>query len=202
VYENLHEIVSLARRQRRLRPYTRSSETLRRKPHVTSSGYRLFACEPTPVLTPYPRLHSSGWADLLQIIYLDVVEWENDYQIMNWKGCGRNRSWSYLINLSRHFPGETEENYENLTHNSRSLGRYLNPRPSEYEAELLNHSTKTFGCCTLNLLQASKWEVKFESRLLMCPLAFHVTLFLSEHEHVCYCAWYYYFLVCTKDIVK
>jgi hypothetical protein len=33
---------------------------------------------------------------------------------VNWKGCGRKRSWLDYKVLSRHLPGETEENDENL----------------------------------------------------------------------------------------
>jgi hypothetical protein len=40
--------------------------------------------------------------------------------------------------LSWHLPGETEDNHENLSQNSPSPGRDLNPGPHEYETGLLN----------------------------------------------------------------
>jgi hypothetical protein len=45
--------------------------------------------------------------------------------MMNWKGSGRN------------FPGGTEENHENLDHDSRSSDRDLNMEHPEYEAGVL-----------------------------------------------------------------
>jgi hypothetical protein len=56
--------------------------------------------------------------------------------MMNWKGCGRKRSWPDFEVLSRTLPGGTDENHE-MPQDSLSLGRYLNPGPPEYEAELL-----------------------------------------------------------------
>jgi hypothetical protein len=49
------------------------------------------------------------------------------------------RAWkeavvAYFNVLSRQFPGETEENYENLSQNRRSPGRDLKLRLTEYEA--------------------------------------------------------------------
>jgi hypothetical protein len=55
---------------------------------------------------------------------------------MNWKGSGRKRSWTFFGAIPA-FSGETEENHENLSHNSRSPGRDLNPGPPEYEAGVL-----------------------------------------------------------------
>jgi hypothetical protein len=40
----------------------------------------------------------------------------------NWKGFGRNQSWPYFKVLSRHLPGGTEENHQNLDQDSRSPG--------------------------------------------------------------------------------
>jgi hypothetical protein len=57
--------------------------------------------------------------------------------MINWKGCGRKRSWSnfeVLEVVSRHSPGGSEENHENIVQDTRPLGRDLNVRPSEYEA--------------------------------------------------------------------
>jgi hypothetical protein len=56
---------------------------------------------------------------------------------MNWKGCGRKRSWPY----SRCYPGIYLEGLLKTTKNhgqdSRSPGRDLNPGPLEYEAGVL-----------------------------------------------------------------
>jgi hypothetical protein len=51
--------------------------------------------------------------------------------MMNWKGCGRKRSWPNFKVLSRHLPGGTEENHENLSQDSRSPAESLNTRPPE-----------------------------------------------------------------------
>jgi hypothetical protein len=37
----------------------------------------------------------------------------------------------------RYSPGETEENYENLSHDSQSPGQVLKPCPPEYKAGVL-----------------------------------------------------------------
>jgi hypothetical protein len=56
---------------------------------------------------------------------------------MNWKGCGRKRSW---LNL-RYYPGICVEGLrktmKNLSQDSRSPGRDLNPGHPEYEAGVL-----------------------------------------------------------------
>jgi hypothetical protein len=46
--------------------------------------------------------------------------------MMNWKGSGRKRSRHNFKVLSKHSPGVTEENHENLNQDSRSPGRDLN----------------------------------------------------------------------------
>jgi hypothetical protein len=56
---------------------------------------------------------------------------------MNWKGCGRKRSWPNL----RYYPDICLEGLrkktKNLSQFIRSPGRDLNPGPPEYEAEVL-----------------------------------------------------------------
>jgi hypothetical protein len=56
---------------------------------------------------------------------------------MNWKGCGRKRSWPNL----RYYSGICQERLrkttKNLSQDSRSLGRDLNPGRPEYEAGVL-----------------------------------------------------------------
>jgi len=54
--------------------------------------------------------------------------------MMNWKEGERKRPWPNFKVLSQHLPGETEENHENLSHDSRSQDRDLNQGPPEYEA--------------------------------------------------------------------
>jgi hypothetical protein len=54
-------------------------------------------------------------------------------------------SWFNLKVLSQYLDGRTEENYENLSQDSQSPGRYLNPGPSEYEAGVLTTQTTTLG---------------------------------------------------------
>jgi hypothetical protein len=57
--------------------------------------------------------------------------------MMNWKGFGRKRSWPDFKVLSQQSPGGTEKNYENLSQDSRSPSRDLNPRPLKHEAKVL-----------------------------------------------------------------
>jgi hypothetical protein len=56
---------------------------------------------------------------------------------MNWKGCGRKRSWPNL----RYYPGicleGLRENTENLSDNRRSLGPEMNSGSPKYEAEVI-----------------------------------------------------------------
>jgi hypothetical protein len=61
------------------------------------------------------------------------IEWNGGTWMMNWKLL---EAW---LNL-RYYPGMsggTEKNTENLSQDSRSPRRYLNPGPHEYEAVLL-----------------------------------------------------------------
>jgi hypothetical protein len=47
------------------------------------------------------------------------------------------RSWPNFKVLSRYLPGGLRKTTKNLTQDSRSPGRDLNPRPPEFEARLL-----------------------------------------------------------------
>jgi hypothetical protein len=61
---------------------------------------------------------------------------------------------AYLKVLSRHLPGRTEENHENLSQVSRSPVRDLNPGTPEYEAGVLSTRPRLsveFDCVELNL---------------------------------------------------
>jgi hypothetical protein len=71
---------------------------------------------------------------------------------MNWKGCGRKRSWPNL----RYYPGiclGLRKTTKNLSQDSRTPGRDLNPGPPKYEARVQTISTTTyvrtynFTCC-------------------------------------------------------
>jgi hypothetical protein len=53
---------------------------------------------------------------------------------INWKGFDRKRPWPNFNVLSRHSPGGTAENHENLNQDSRRRGRESNQGPPEYEA--------------------------------------------------------------------
>jgi hypothetical protein len=57
--------------------------------------------------------------------------------MMIWKGFGRKLSWPNFKPLSQHSSGGTQEDYLNLSQESRSLGLDLNPGPPEYEAVML-----------------------------------------------------------------
>jgi hypothetical protein len=56
--------------------------------------------------------------------------------MMNWKGCRRKRSWPTFKALPRNSPGGTDENHENLSQDSRSPDRDLNPGTPECEGVL------------------------------------------------------------------
>jgi hypothetical protein len=77
---------------------------------------------------------------------------------MNWKGCGRKRSWPDV----RYFPGICLEGVRKttkyLSQDNRSLGRDLNLGPPEYEAGVLTTQPlrsvtlhKIQNCCTLTV---------------------------------------------------
>jgi hypothetical protein len=57
-------------------------------------------------------------------------------------------TWPNFKVLSRHLPGETEENH-NLSQGSRSPGRDLNQGPLQYEAGVLNTRPRR-SVCSLN----------------------------------------------------
>jgi hypothetical protein len=54
--------------------------------------------------------------------------------MMNWKGIARQRSWPNFKVLSRHSPGGTKENHENLNLDSWSPGEESKSGPPDYEA--------------------------------------------------------------------
>jgi hypothetical protein len=51
---------------------------------------------------------------------------------MNWNGFGTKQLWLNQV-LSQHLPGETEENYENLSQDSQSQEEDLKLGLPEYE---------------------------------------------------------------------
>jgi hypothetical protein len=55
--------------------------------------------------------------------------------VMNWKGCGRKRSWPNFKVLSQHLPDVLRKTMK--TSISRSQDRDLNSGPPEYEAGVL-----------------------------------------------------------------
>jgi hypothetical protein len=57
--------------------------------------------------------------------------------MMNWKRFGRKWSWPNFKVISRHSPGETEKNDENLSPDNWFPGRDLNPGLPEYEVGVL-----------------------------------------------------------------
>jgi hypothetical protein len=60
------------------------------------------------------------------------------------KGCLRKLSWPNFKAISRHSPGGTEENGENLSQDCRSAGRVY-PGTSKIRSRSVNHWTTTFG---------------------------------------------------------
>jgi hypothetical protein len=57
--------------------------------------------------------------------------------MMNRKEFGRKLSWPNFKARSQHSSEGTEENYKNLSQDSRSTGRDLNQGPPEYQAGVL-----------------------------------------------------------------
>jgi hypothetical protein len=60
--------------------------------------------------------------------------------MINWKGFGRTWSWPNFKLLSWHFPEGTEKNQatKDVSQDSRSPERDLNPKLPEYEEEVLS----------------------------------------------------------------
>jgi hypothetical protein len=56
---------------------------------------------------------------------------------MNRKGCGRKRPWPNLRYYNGIFLEGLRKTTKNLSRDSRSPGRDLNPRPPEYESGVL-----------------------------------------------------------------
>jgi hypothetical protein len=73
----------------------------------------------------------------------------------NWKRFERKWSWSNFNVLSRHSSAGTEENHENLSHDTRYPVRGLKPGPPKYEAGVLTTRSR---CSVDN--RKDKGEVK------------------------------------------
>jgi hypothetical protein len=99
---------------------------------------------------------------------------------MNWKGCGRKRSWPNL----RYYPGICLEGLtkttKNLSQHSRSPGRDLNPGPPEYEAGVLTTRTLslvislpvTAQCCLKRHILLTKESVRLISEYVSATFVF------------------------------
>jgi hypothetical protein len=77
--------------------------------------------------------------------------------MMNWKGCGRKRSWSNLRYYPRIWLDRTRKTIKNLSQDSRSPGRDLNPGPPEYEAGVL---TTRSQCSVQQVIASCKVLIK------------------------------------------
>jgi hypothetical protein len=64
---------------------------------------------------------------------------------MGWKWFGSKKLQPNFKGLPWNLPGGTKENHENLSQDSQSLGRDLNPGPPEYEADVLTDWPQTFS---------------------------------------------------------
>jgi hypothetical protein len=72
------------------------------------------------------------------------VEWRNTNWRLNWKGCGRKRSWYNFKMLSQHTLGWTEENHE--TPHSGQPASEPGYEPGTFRIwRTANHSTTGFG---------------------------------------------------------
>jgi hypothetical protein len=65
---------------------------------------------------------------------------------MNWKGCGRKRTWPNLRYYPRMCLEGLRKTTKHLSQDSRSPGRDLNPGPPEYEAGVLTTRSRHSVC--------------------------------------------------------
>jgi hypothetical protein len=89
------------------------------------------------------------------------------------------RSWRNFKVLTRHLPGGTEKNHENLNQDSLSPGPLIEPRTSWIQSRRVNHSNTTFG---LGL-----WD-ELERFIIITTITFFINVvFLSSifPYHVC-----------------
>jgi hypothetical protein len=75
--------------------------------------------------------------DAFQWLRLYSVEWNDDSWMMNWKVCGRKRSWHNLMYYSGICLEGLTKPTKNLSQDSRYPGRNFIPAPSEYDAGVL-----------------------------------------------------------------
>jgi hypothetical protein len=104
------------------------------------------------------------------------------YQMMNWKEFGRKwKSPNFKI-PSWHSPGRTEKRHENLSQDSRSPGRGLNPGPPKYEARVLTTQPwRLLHCVTWQT--SPYWVIQHPTRQPSSPhwLLSECTTWLQQH---------------------
>jgi hypothetical protein len=100
-------------------------------------------CEPIVLKMWEPRRLTTLWAStacyrdsLFFFALYSIGSWVNRW-MMNWKRFRTKLSWRNRI-LSRHLPGGTEENHENISQNMRCHGRDSNWVPPECKFRVLS----------------------------------------------------------------
>jgi hypothetical protein len=77
---------------------------------------------------------------------------------------GRRRSWPNFKLLSPHWPGENEENHENLSHKGQSPGQLLIEELPEYETGMcVKYWTTRFGHILSNSLLTDQCALQLGS---------------------------------------
>jgi hypothetical protein len=106
------------------------------------------------------KLTSTAWPHLWSLIswlicsifgkafsslyYIASVMWKDDTWMINWKGCGRNRSWPNFRNYPGIWLGKLRETTKNLSQDSRSPGKaFKRDLPNtEQERETLDYDVR------------------------------------------------------------
>jgi hypothetical protein len=91
---------------------------------------------------------------------------------MNWKGCGRKRSWPNLIYYPGIYLQELRKPTKDLSQGNRSPGRDLNAGPLKYEAAVLTTRPRCSVKMPMHSLRNTEGNTNFK-RITSDRTGFH-----------------------------
>jgi hypothetical protein len=114
-----------------------SCQNMEQNCNVTRSSRKNFPTSTTIYMTHYRELINLFVVCLMTLSVSQTIQHRMIGWLMNWKGCGRKRSWPNWMYYPYICLEWLREHKKYFNQDNRSLGRDSKQRPPEYEAGML-----------------------------------------------------------------